>query len=105
MDTTLRGRLNETLKTAMKGQDKKVLSCVRLILAAIKDRDIAARGKGNMSGLSDEEILGVLQTMIRQRQEAAELYEKGGRPELWRRRRARSRSSRVSCPDRCRRPR
>jgi uncharacterized protein YqeY len=82
MDTPLRGRLNETLKTAMKGQDKKVLSCVRLILAAIKDRDIAARGKGNMNGLTDEEILGVLQTMIRQRQEAAELYEKGNRPEL-----------------------
>jgi uncharacterized protein YqeY len=82
MDTPLRGRLNDTLKTAMKGQDKTVLSTVRLILAAVKDRDIAARGKGNMNGLSDEEILGVLQTMIRQRQEAAEMYEKGNRPEL-----------------------
>src|SRR5262245_28636267 len=82
MDTPLRARLNDTMKTAMKGGDKRVLSTVRLILAAIKDRDIAARGKGNHEGLSDEEILGVLQTMIRQRQEAAEMYEKGNRPEL-----------------------
>ena len=82
MPSALRTRLNDSLKTAMKEQDKRVLSTVRLILAAIKDRDIAARGKGNMDGLSDEEILGVLQTMVRQRQEAAELYEKGNRPEL-----------------------
>jgi uncharacterized protein YqeY len=82
MDTPLRARLNDSLKAAMKDQDKRVLSTVRLILAAVKDRDIAARGKGNTEGLSDEEILGVLQTMVRQRQEAAELYEKGGRPEL-----------------------
>ena len=82
MDSPLRTRLNESMKTAMKSQDKLALSTVRLILAAIKDRDIAARGKGNMDGLSDDEILGVLQTMIRQRQEAAELYAKGNRPEL-----------------------
>ena len=82
MDAPLRARLNDSLKTAMKEQDKRVLSTVRLILAAIKDRDIAARGKGNTDGLSDEEILGVLQTMVRQRQEAAELYKKGNRPEL-----------------------
>ena len=82
MPSALRARLNDSLKTAMKEQDKRVLSTVRLILAAVKDRDIAARGKGNMDGLSDEEILGVLQTMVRQRQEAAELYEKGNRPEL-----------------------
>ena len=82
MASALRTRLNDSLKTAMKEQDKRALSTVRLILAAVKDRDIAARGKGNMDGLSDEEILGVLQTMVRQRQEAAELYEKGNRPEL-----------------------
>ena len=82
METPLRTRLNDTMKTALKAQDKRVLSTVRLILAAIKDRDIAARGKGNRDGLPDEEILGVLQTMIRQRQEAAELYAKGNRPEL-----------------------
>jgi len=66
----------------MKAKDKLAVSTVRLILAAIKDRDIAARGKGNMEGLKDEEILGVLQTMIRQRHEAIELYAKGNRPEL-----------------------
>jgi uncharacterized protein YqeY len=82
MDSPLRTRLNDSMKTAMKSQDKVALSTVRLILAAIKDRDIAARGKGNTEGLSDEEILGVLQTMIRQRQEAAEMYAKGNRPEL-----------------------
>ena len=74
MDSPLRTRLNDSLKAAMKDQDKRALSTVRLILAAVKDRDIAARGKGNTEGLSDEEILGVLQTMIRQRQEAAEFY-------------------------------
>ena len=78
----LREKLNETLKSALKSGNKRAVSTVRLILTAIKDRDIAARGKGNMEGLSDEEILGVLQTMIRQRQEAAELYQKGNRPEL-----------------------
>jgi uncharacterized protein YqeY len=82
MDSPLRTRLNDSLKAAMKDQDKRALSTVRLILAAVKDRDIAARGKGNTEGLSDEEILGVLQTMIRQRQEAAEMYAKGNRPEL-----------------------
>jgi uncharacterized protein len=82
MDDPLRNRLNVALKTAMKAQDKRSTSTLRLILAAIKDRDIAARSKGNTEGLSDEEILGVLQTMIRQRQESAELYDKGGRPEL-----------------------
>ena len=51
METPLRTRLNDTMKTAMKAQDKRVLSTVRLILAAIKDRDIAARGKGNREGL------------------------------------------------------
>ncbi len=82
MENPIRTRLNDALKAAMKAQDKRSTSTLRLILAAIKDRDIAARSKGNTEGLSDDEILGVLQTMIRQRQELAELYEKGGRPEL-----------------------
>ncbi len=82
MDNPIRTRLSDALKTAMKSQDKRSTSTLRLILAAIKDRDIAARSKGNTEGLSDDEILGVLQTMIRQRQESAELYDKGGRPEL-----------------------
>ena len=56
MDSALRTRLNDSMKAAMKSQDKIALSTVRLILAAIKDRDIAARGKGNTEGLSDDEI-------------------------------------------------
>ena len=82
METPLRSRLRDALTAAMKDKDKRAVSTVRLILAAVKDRDIAARSKGNMEGLTDEDILGVLQTMIRQRQESIELYEKGNRPEL-----------------------
>jgi uncharacterized protein YqeY len=82
MEAPLRVRLNDALKTAMKGQDKRAVSTLRLILAAVKDRDIAHRGKGKPEGLTDEEILGVLQTMIRQRHESIELYRKGAREEL-----------------------
>jgi len=78
----LRERLNENLKTAMKDRDKRSLSTIRLILTAIKDRDIAARGKGNSEGISEQDILQVLQTMVRQRHESIELYEQGGRLEL-----------------------
>jgi hypothetical protein len=55
---------------------------MRLILAALKDRDIAERGKGNPAGLSNEQILGMLRSMIKQRQESIRLYEQGGRSEL-----------------------
>lgn len=78
----LRQRLNEALKEAMKAKEQRAVSTVRLILAALKDRDIAARGKGNMDGISDDEILSLLQTMIKQRHEAIALYEQGGRLEL-----------------------
>ncbi len=78
----LRQRLSDALKDALKSKDQIGLSTVRLILAALKDRDIAARGKGNMDGISEEEILGLLQGMIKQRQESIVLYEKGGRCEL-----------------------
>ena len=78
----LRPRLSDALKDALKSKDQIGLSTVRLILAALKDRDIAARGKGNMDGISEEEILGLLQGMIKQRQESIVLYEKGGRCEL-----------------------
>ena len=57
-------------------------STLRLILAALKDRDIAERPKGNVSGLDDGEILKLLQSMIKQRKESIELYEKGNRLEL-----------------------
>jgi uncharacterized protein len=78
----LRDRLSEALKAAMKSKDTRAVSTLRLILTAIKDRDIAARGKGNSDGISDPEILQVLQTMVRQREEAITLYEQGGRLEL-----------------------
>ncbi len=78
----LRDRINEALKSAMKGKDKLATSTLRLIMAAVKDRDIAARSKGNAEGITDEEILGVLQTMVRQREESIKFYEQGERPEL-----------------------
>lgn len=78
----LRSRISEALKVAMKAKEAIALSTVRLIQAALKDRDIAARSKGNMNGIIDEEILSMLQSMIKQRRDSIELYEKGGRPEL-----------------------
>jgi uncharacterized protein YqeY len=78
----LRRRLDEGLKSAMRARDLCATSTMRLILAALKDRDIAERGKGNATGLSDEQILGLLRSMIKQRQESIRLYEQGGRPEL-----------------------
>jgi len=78
----LRNKLNEALKEAMKNQEVRCVSTVRLILAALKDRDIAARGKGNVDGISEDEILGMLQSMIKQRRESITMYEQGGRLEL-----------------------
>jgi len=78
----LRDRLREFMKTAMKSKDEIGLATVRLIQAALKDRDIAARSQGNMDGISNDEILGLLQSMIKQRRDSIEMYEKGGRPEL-----------------------
>jgi uncharacterized protein YqeY len=78
----LRERFNEALKGAMKAKDSATLSTVRMILAGLKDRDIAARGKGNAEGISDAEIQQMLQSMVKQRREAMALYEQGGRQEL-----------------------
>ena len=78
----MRSRLNDALKAAMKAKEVHTLSTVRLILAALKDRDIAARCKGNQDGISDDDILGMLQSMIKQRHDSIEMYEKGGRTEL-----------------------
>ena len=78
----LRTRLSDALKTAMKGKDAPTVSTLRLIMAALKDRDIAARGKGNKDDIPEEEILGLLQSMIKQRRDSIALYEKGGRMEL-----------------------
>lgn len=78
----LRESFKEALKDAMRAKDQRRVSTIRLITAALKDRDIAARPSGNMDGISDADILSMLQGMIKQRRESAELYEKGGRPEL-----------------------
>ena len=78
----LRNVIPEALRAALKNQEKRAISTVRLIIAALKDRDIAARGKGNTDGIGDDEILQMLQTMVKQRRDSIEMYEKGGRLEL-----------------------
>jgi uncharacterized protein YqeY len=77
----LRDDINNALKQAMKAHDERRVSTLRLINSALKNADIEARGHGK-GPLSDEELLGLLQKMIKQRQESVELYEKGDRPEL-----------------------
>ncbi len=78
----LHDRLTGALKEAMKARNARRVGALRLILAALKDREIAARGKGQEDGISDDDILGMLQTMIRQRKESIAAYEQGGRLEL-----------------------
>jgi uncharacterized protein len=78
----LREELNNALKLAMKSQDKSSVGTIRLVLASIKDQDIAARGDGNLDGISDAQVLVLLQTMVKQRNESARLYEDGGRHDL-----------------------
>ncbi|MFQ5774765.1 MAG: GatB/YqeY domain-containing protein [Kiloniellaceae bacterium] len=77
-----RTRLSDALKDAMKAKEQCAVSTLRLILAALKDRDIAARGKGNSDGISEDEILEMLRKMIRQRQESIEMYQKANRQDL-----------------------
>ena len=77
-----RTRLNENLKAAQKTKDALATSTLRLILAALKDRDIVARGKGNAEGIGEDEILLMLQTMVKQRHDSIALYKKGGRQDL-----------------------
>ncbi len=77
-----RSELNDALKDAMRAKEACAVSTLRLILAALKDRDIAARGKGNSDGIGDGEILDLLQKMVRQRHEAIELFRKGARQDL-----------------------
>jgi len=78
----LRTTFPEKLKQAMHAKDEMTIGTLRLIIAAMKDRDIAARGKGNRDGISEEEILSMLQSMIKQRQESVKMYEVGKRPDL-----------------------
>jgi uncharacterized protein YqeY len=78
----LRKQLNDALKAAMLAKATLTVSTIRLVLAALKDRDIAARPKGQADGITDDDILQLLGSMIKQRRESITLYEQGGRPEL-----------------------
>ncbi len=77
----LRDEINTSLKDAMKAQDKLRLGTLRLVNAAIKDRDIDQRGHGK-DPLTDDELLGLLTKMIKQREESAKVYEEAGRVDL-----------------------
>ena len=79
---SLRAQLTDAMKEAMKNKDAKRLATVRLMLAALKDRDIAARSETSRDLLGDDEILTLLAKMIKQREESAAVYRQGGRPEL-----------------------
>lgn len=78
----LREAFTERLKAAMRAKDTRTLSTVRLVLAGLKERDVAARGAGNPTGIADPEILRMLQGMVKQRRESIALYRQGNRPEL-----------------------
>jgi len=78
----LRERFNDSLKEAMKAQEKRRVSTLRLILAALKDRDIAARTEDKRDGVSDDEVLQLLAKMIKQREESAATYEGAARLDL-----------------------
>ena len=79
----LTDQITTAMKEAMKARDDKIrLATLRLMNAAIKDRDIAARSCDNCSGLSDEDVLAVLTKMVKQREDSAKTYDEGGRPEL-----------------------
>ncbi len=74
---SLKEQLNEAMKTAMKAKDSLRLNAIRLIRTAIKNREIDERRE-----LEDQEVIGVLSTLVKQRKESAQVYREGGRPEL-----------------------
>ena len=78
----LRQSFRDRLKEAMKARDSRTVSTVRLMLAGLKERDVAARGQGNLDGVSEAEIQRMLQAMIKQRRESIALYQQGNRPDL-----------------------
>ncbi|VAW14414.1 Transamidase GatB domain protein [hydrothermal vent metagenome] len=78
----LRDDINETLKTAIKSQQKRRVATLRLVNAAIKDRDIAARTTGTGEGVDDGQVLDILAKMVKQRRESEKIYEEAGRAEL-----------------------
>ena len=82
MIVPMRDEISRRMKEALKAGDKLALSTIRLIAAALKDRDITARGSGISEGITDDEILSMLQTMIKQRRESSAMYRNAGRSEL-----------------------
>ncbi|HTO41670.1 MAG TPA: GatB/YqeY domain-containing protein [Rhizomicrobium sp.] len=79
---SLRETFTEQMKSAMKSGEKRRVATLRLVLAALKDRDIANRSEDSRELLGDDEILTLLAKMIKQREESADTYDKGNRPEL-----------------------
>lgn len=77
----LRTRLSEALKDSLRAKNERLTGTVRLIISALKDRDIAARPKG-IAAIPDDEILQMMNSMIKQRRESIEMFQKGNRPEL-----------------------
>ena len=78
----IREQIKTKLVEAMKAKDEKATGTLRLINAAIKDKDIDARSKGNMDGIDDAGVMSLLQSMIKQRRESIDMYTKGGRADL-----------------------
>ena len=78
----LRDKLNDAMKEAMRARDQAALGTIRLILAKLKDIDIAARTEASREGVADDKILSMMQGMIKQRNESIALYEKGNRADL-----------------------
>jgi uncharacterized protein YqeY len=79
---TLRDRFNSELKEAMKAKDSRRVSTLRMVLAALKDKDIAARTETSREGIGEDDVLSLLAKMVKQREESAAAFEAGGRPEL-----------------------
>ena len=78
----LRDKLSDALKDAMRARDMAAVGTIRLILAKLKEVDIAARTEANREGVADDKILSMLQGMIKQRNESIVLYQKGNRADL-----------------------
>ncbi len=82
MGESIRERIDAALKQAVKAREKRSTATLRLINAAIQDRDIAARSDGSREGVPDKDVLGVLAKMVKQREESGRIYEQAGRLEL-----------------------
>jgi uncharacterized protein YqeY len=96
---SLRDTITEDLKTAMRAKDQVRLATLRLIQAAIKDRDIAARAEDRCDGCEDAEIMALLQKLVKQREESAKTYEEAGRLDLAEREHAEAEIVRAYLPE------